>query len=281
METRAAAASFLDYCRLRSLGPNTLEFYRWGLEHLMRHLEELPTHHRQLVKPLTTPSLAQESRRDLERVLRRFFRWASAEYGVPNPMLGMEPIPRRRTLPRILSDEETRAVWEACNSERDRALVAVVMDTGVRLGELATMEKRHLAGGVLRVVGKVGHRQVPLTPEVMDMLHGIGTKRWVWCGPKGPLTRSGIQLAFGRMFRRAGLTGPKIAGPHCLRHTFGTRYVAKGGSVTALQAIMGHQSIETTMIYVSLAGEIVSKDHAKHSPAKELMMYNGGTVDFS
>ncbi len=92
-----------------------------------------------------------------------------------------------------------------------------------------------------------------------------------WLGPAGArLTRSGVQQAFRRVLKRAGLTGPKL-GPHCLRHTFGTEYVRSGGNPRMLQDILGHKNLETTMVYVQLAGEAVAQDHALHSPFKLLM----------
>ena len=272
METRVAAASFLEYCRLRSLQPKTIDFYRWGLKHLARHCHELPDHHRELMRPLANPSLCQESRHDLERVLRRFFRWAHREYRVAKPMVGVEPIPRKRTISRVLSKPEIEAVWRACDTDRDRAMIALALNTGLRLSEITSMEKRNLLDGVLRVSGKIGQRQVPVTPEVSDMLKQIGNEAAIWVGRGRRLTTSGVHGAYERIFRRAGLTGPKLSGPHCLPHTFGTEYVARGGNVRVLQAIMGHQRIETTMVYVTLAGQVVARDHAEFSPFRQLLL---------
>jgi integrase/recombinase XerD len=72
------------------------------------------------------------------------------------------------------------------------------------------------------------------------------------------------------MFADAGITGRKT-GPHTLRHTFGTMYVRSGGNLTALQKIMGHTDIKTTMIYVTLATSDVAADHARHSPVHTLL----------
>ena len=273
METRIAAASFLDYCRLRSLRPRTLEFYQWGLNHLALHCRHLPSHHRELVAPLANPNLGLESRYDLERVLRRFFGWIEKEYHLPNPMDSVESIPRKRTLPRVLSSPETEAVWKGCCTERDRAMVALVLDTGLRLGEIAAMEKRHLIDGMIRVWGKVGQRQVPITPQVREMLLQVGDTDKFWVGRRRRhMGIHGVQQAYQRIFLRAGLSGPKLHGPHCLRHTFGTQYIASGGNVRVLQSIMGHLRLETTMAYVNLAGETVIRDHAQHSPFRRLLM---------
>ncbi len=273
METKRATASFLEYCGYRGLRPKTLEFYAWGLDYLERAYEVLPKHRREIVSILgANPLLGQESRRCLHRIFRRFFGWVAEEFHQVNPTLHLEPLPKFKSVSRVLSPEEIEVVWEACESGRERGMVAVVLDTGIRLGEVASLTRRDIGTETLRVTGKVGSRLVPLSRSVRDMLLSLaGDSRHVWKGRKGNLGRIGIQKAYRRLFRRAGLTGPKL-GPHLLRHTFGTHYCRAGGNVRILQEIMGHQSLNTTMIYVHLAGRAVIEDHAVYSPIKTLAL---------
>lgn len=135
------AASFVEYQQLRSLSPRTVEFYQWGLSHLARICNELPDHRRDLLPVLSNARLSNESRYDLERVLRKFFRWAAEEYAVPDPTIGMERVRRKKVLPRVLSHSEVDAVFAACLNTRDRGLVGLVLDTGIRIGEIASMMK--------------------------------------------------------------------------------------------------------------------------------------------
>ena len=94
-----------------------------------------------------------------------------------------------------------------------------------------------------------------------------GKEGHIWSGKQGPLGRDGVARVYRRLFLKAELTRPK-AGPHALRHTFGTNYIRAVGGVRQLQAILGHQRIDTTMIYVHLAGQHVEADHALHSKAR-------------
>ena len=87
-----------------------------------------------------------------------------------------------------------------------------------------------------------------------------------WPGRWGPLTESGLQQVYPRLFKKAGIFTKKN-GVHCIRHTFATGYIRKGGGVRHLQTIMGHKDIATTMIYVTLAGVDVERDHALHTPS--------------
>ena len=86
---------------------------------------------------------------------------------------------------------------------------------------------------------------------------------FAWIGKQGkPLTHYGVKEVFLRLFEKAGIGGKK-AGPYAIRHTFATWYLRNGGGVRQLQEILGHQSIETTMIYVHLAGLDIQADHAR------------------
>ena len=87
-------------------------------------------------------------------------------------------------------------------------------------------------------------------------------------GQRGPLTKVGVREAYKRIFARAGVT--RKMGSHTLRHTFATLYLRSGGGVRHLQEILGHSRIETTMIYVHLAGRDIQADHAQYSPVSTL-----------
>ena len=100
MEASVATASFLEYCSYRNLSPRTLDFYRWGLRYLEAEFQELPDDRRQLMRVLSQQELGMESRRCLERVLRRSLLWAAIEYGALNPMLSLERLPRRKIMRR-------------------------------------------------------------------------------------------------------------------------------------------------------------------------------------
>lgn len=102
-------------------------------------------------------------------------------------------------------------------------------------------------------------------PIIKSLLEAHGEGTYIWVGRRGPLTCSGVQGIFRRLFRRAGI-GTYKSGPHALRHTFATHYIAAGGSAFALSGILGHQHVGTTQIYVTLAQAHIKTEHAKYSP---------------
>lgn len=269
MRTSKATATFLAVCHYQDLARATLANYRWALNRLESHCPELPRKGDQLLPVVGARELSRVSKQDLRRILGRFFKWTAKKYRVPNPVLDLEPLPKsRRILPEVLEEYQVRRLMAAAGQGRDLAMVAVVLDTGIRLGELAGLHQRDV-GDQLRVHGKTGARQVPISDRIRELLRDQGDGP-LWIGRKGPLTTEGVRQVFERVFARAGITGRKCKGPHILRHTFGTMYCRAGGNVRILQEIMGHQDIQTTMIYVHLAGRDVTKDHAQFSPITTL-----------
>jgi integrase/recombinase XerD len=147
---------------------------------------------------------------------------------------------------------------------RDRALLALMIQTGVRVSELVGLHLRdvHLGTGRhIRVLGKGRKkRATPLTGEVADLL-----RQWITDrdgGPDDPLfpTRQGEPLsryAVGLLVAKHAATaagdcpslGTKRLTPHVLRHTAAMLWRAKGVDIAMIALLLGHESVQTTHIY--------------------------------
>ena len=260
-----AVERYLVECEWRGLSPATISQYRWSLDCLARRGGAYPVDVWQVVAALHRPELRTESRRAIHRCVRRFLRWVSVRYGVADVGVGMERIPYRRVMPRVLSAGEMAALVAVAGEGRNLAMLMLLLDTGIRAGELAGVGRGDFGGGWLRVTGKTGARLVPVSDAVFEVVDGVLVIDG-WAGQRGRLGVAGVKSVFRRLFDQAQLGGDK-RGPHTLRHTFATWYLRHGGGVRQLQYILGHQELTTTMRYVNLAGSDVMDDHRLHSPA--------------
>ena len=156
-------------------------------------------------------------------------------------------------------------------SQRDNAVLSLLLDTGIRASELTSLRFQDIKLSVncITVSGKTGQRIVPISEFVAEMLLSQPNQKdgYVFHGHKGKLTRSGVYRIVSRALRRIGIVGPKL-GPHRLRHTFGRQWMAMGGDTRSLQLILGHSNIKTTEKYANLDFNDLSAKHRKFSPAR-------------
>jgi site-specific recombinase XerD len=181
--------------------------------------------------------------------------------------------PRRVIVP--LSAEEVAKFWSSFRTFRDLALVALMLLDGLRSLEVLDLhlESLQLADAQIRVLGKgTKHRLLPLPAETVEALQSyLRLERPLTNSPalfvslKGrrrgqPLTPAGLRSLFRH--HRLCSQVPR-ANPHRLRHTFGADMVRGGISLPALQHLMGHSHIHTTMLYVQLAPQDIWREYAR------------------
>jgi site-specific recombinase XerD len=174
-----------------------------------------------------------------------------------------------------LSAEEVAKFWQSFHTFRDLALVGLMLLDGLRSCEVLGLELEdvQLAEGQMRVLGKGNKKRVvPLPPEILEVLGNyLHLERPLTNSPalfvclKGrqrgqSLTPAGLRSLFRHHRVR---TRVPHANPHRLRHTFGSEMVRAGMSLPALQQLMGHSLIHTTMLYVQLAPQDVWREYAR------------------
>jgi site-specific recombinase XerD len=191
------------------------------------------------------------------RYLQQFFKYALDEGEIDSsPMANMSPPRVSEQLPAVLSETQLSALLAACKGpaiedRRDLAMVRVLLDTGMRLGELTglTLDDADLDSGTLVITGKGGRKNLVTVGyrcvEALDRYQRARRKRprsaepGLWLGPKGTLTSSGVSQAIKRRGRAAGLGDIHV---HQFRHTFAHRWMAAGGPEHELMAVAGWQS---------------------------------------
>jgi len=263
MKTADAVEAFIASRRARGCSASYERWLRYTLGKLAAAYEELPATPEAVELVLAALNgVSDRTRFDVWSATRWFYRWAAARLNVPDAARVVQPPLRRRKLLRALTEDEVDRLLESRLSRRDRALVQLLLDTGMRIGEAASLTWDTVGPSTVRVFGKTGAREVPMSPATARALLGVGEGRLVWVGSRGPLGVRSLQQVVKRALSRAGLHG----GPHLLRHTFGRLYIMAGGDVFSLQRIMGHRSISSTRVYVDMDLRDVQVQHERFSP---------------
>jgi integrase/recombinase XerD len=266
LATQEMVKAFLAAKTSRGLSPKTLGLDRWTLGLLGQRFAKLPTGPEALEELLGSLGGSRETKHGHWRRLRTFFRWCGRRYGSPNPMTEISAPRRLKRPPRVLTVEQVQHLLGCCRDMRDRSLLELLLDTGIRIGEAWALRTPDILQETVIVDGKTGQREVPISPQVRGLLLETPLP---WEGAKGPLSLSGLKQVVIRVVARAGITGPKH-GPHLLRHTFARLYILAGGDPFSLREILGHTSVETTQIYVGMDRLAVIAQHAKYSPMRSL-----------
>lgn len=174
-----------------------------------------------------------------------------------------------------LSAEQVANFWASFRTFRDLAVVGLMLLDGLRSCEILTLqlEDLKLADAPLHVLGK-GRKQrtLPLPGEILEVLQNylrlerpLTNSPYLFISLKGrrrgqPMTPAGLRSLFRH--HRLRSTVPS-ANPHRFRHTFGADMVRAGISLPALQHLMGHAQIHTTMLYVQLAPQDIWREYAR------------------
>ena len=220
------------------------------------------------------------------RTLKAFGTWVASEFDLASNPLRAVPLPRvpEQLVPSLRDPEIIallRAVDGSRDPERDRAIVLLLLDTGVRVSEAASLRvgDLDLVEGRCRVFGKGGkERLVPIGRRARKAVrrslshrHGARDDDPLFTGPGGHrLTARGLYQLVHRLAARAGLQ--TRCSPHVLRHTFARSFLTNGGDVFSLQRILGHSpsSIQVTRRYVDLVDDDLRAVHRQASPADRL-----------
>ena len=165
-------------------------------------------------------------------------------------------------LPRAIDPDDINRLLAVLDEVRDRAMILVLLRTGMRIGELLKTQVRDLnlserkiaiyeaeKNGVGRVVyiGKDALRALKAwlrrrDPNNVLVFYGQG---------RSSLTYNGARLMFLKYLKKAGL-GHKGYSLHCLRHTFASEMLNAGMRLECLQPLLGHSNIEVTRRYAKL-----------------------------
>ena len=222
------------------------------------------------------------------RAVRAFWGWLEREGSLPtNPLAAIKPPKKPRLLPRIYSEDQLRSVLKAVEGQpRERAIIELFLDSGMRLSELTGLEMPDLdlKNLSIRVYGKGGkERLVYVSPGTALRIQDYITSRPMVTNEDHLfLTTDGRPLSPVRVQKILSLIGEKIGlgeplAPHRLRHTFATLSLRNGSNLEYLRLALGHSDIKTTSeSYLAVSSRDVALAHRRFSPMANLKMTRPG-----
>jgi integrase len=270
---------YLQEKRAAGVSPRTVNHYREVLTKVLlpfcanasiatpaeltsRHLNDLGAGHLDGSRSRSGRGISKATVHSYMRAINSFLAWAR-EQGEGGTARGQLPAMRKRVID-TLSRDEIHRMEDAASTERDKLIVRLLSDTGMRLGELLALrpDDIRVEGGknVIKVRGKGDkERLVPILPALARRIRRFADRarfesnsdrlfltlrRGRVSGQLDPLTESAVE----QMIRNLGelVEIRKRVYPHLLRHSFATDYLRRGGNPILLQQILGHTSL--TMI---------------------------------
>jgi integrase/recombinase XerC len=219
------------------------------------------------------------------RTLKIFFRWCVACDLLPKSPLRMRSPKVKRELPRIAdyADVQKLLAYPVTSwvDARNRALIHLLHDTGMRVGEALSLRWVHFdfAQRLVQIpAGKDGEARItPFTSDCaanlrayLDARPASNVEHWVFVGSynggygppavNGRFSKVGARTMLHRFCAAAGVD---YINPHSLRHLFATRALNAGMRVEVVSKILGHSKVDLTLkIYAALNTRTIRNEYA-------------------
>ena len=235
---------FLFDCKLKGLSPRTIELYR---QHLVRYVNH-PEPDR-FMAYLMDQGLSRFTVASYGRSINSYLSWGKQEGELNTPKVKLPKLPR--LIKNTLDRADINIMESLAGSERDKVIIRVLADTGVRITELTKMRAGDIVERSGRYYIKVHgkgekDREVPLAPRLtrrMRRLSNEGPLFKSMRSPYLPLQRRGVQKIVTELGNKLG----RKVNPHLFRHSFITHQLRQGLNPFLLAKVVGHEDLSMIM----------------------------------
>ena len=287
------------YLRIeKGLSQNTAASYGRDVEHLLQYAQSAgkSVDHvtgddlENFVATLRDLGIAARSQARIISGIKSFYKFLKMEGIVDINPTQLLPSPRiGEHLPEVLTLSEINSMIECIDlshpqGQRNRAIIEVLYGCGLRVSELVELKLSQIfeQEEYIVVVGK-GDKQrlVPISTEALAQINLYleqtrnnqvvkpGCEDILFLNRRGNrLTRVMIFYIVKELCKLAGIR--KTVSPHTLRHSFATHLLEGGANLRAIQQMLGHESIETTEIYVHIDRSTLRQEILNHHPRNKM-----------
>lgn len=286
--------SYTRYLKLeRNYSPNTLAAYQNDLSWLLSFCEQQEMNPldmqledlQHFAVQLHEHQIGPTSQARILSGIRSFYKYLLLSGEIeqdPTELLESPHLGER--LPEVLSTDEIDQIQKSIDlskpeGQRNKTIIEVLFSCGLRVSELVNLKlsNLYLEEGFVRVMGKGSkERLVPISSKAIGELKywfvdrnlmkiQQGEEDYVFLNRRGKhLTRTMILIMLKRQAVAAGIT--KTISPHTLRHSFATELLKGGADLRAIQAMLGHESIGTTELYMHIDTTTLREEILQHHP---------------
>ena len=177
-------------------------------------------------------------------------------------------------IPQVISPDEARRLLVIASSLKARVMLSLCYGCGLRAGEVVRLKVKHIdsAQKIIRIEQSKSRkdRNVMLSPEMLDLLRQWWKARvrfdsttpvqecWLFPGrrPGKPMTTRQLSRLFHEAANDAGIK--KSVPLHALRHSFATHLLERGTDIRVIQALLGHNKLDTTARYTRVATGMIA-----------------------
>jgi site-specific recombinase XerD len=264
---------------LKSYGDGVRAYLRWAeANDLEANLSRAQV--RGFVDALLNAGNAASTARSRQLAVKRFSAWLAEEGETEaDQLVGLKPPKLDQAVIEPLTEAQIKALLKVCSGpemrdRRDEAIVRLMIETGARAGETATLQLSDLnlaEGTVIIRRGKGGKgRSVPFGPQTARAIdryirtrrtHRLVASDDLWLGDRGK--KFGYDALHKTLAQRAGTAGIEGFHPHKLRHTAAHRWLAAGGSEGGLMAVAGWTRPDMLMRYTRAQAAERAAEEAK------------------
>lgn len=269
---------FLDAKSIEGCSQRTIKFYQYSIQAMFRMVttpvrsistEEM---RRFMTEYQRKNNCSKVTLNNNRRNLNSFFAWLEEENHIlKSPMKRIHNIKTNKVVKEVISEEQIEKLRDACGNLRDLAILDLLYSSGMRIGELVNLNRKDINLDDLECVvfGKGGkERRAYFDAKTKHDLEKYLASR----DDDDPalfvsLDHPHVRLALGRIeqiFRGLGRSCGIRLHPHKLRRSMATRALNKGMPIEQVQKLLGHNQLDTTLIYAQVSQDNVRSAHQRY-----------------